>query len=117
MQRKHETASDEPMTWENGGYWGVCPRCRRNDGYINAGRSHWFFCKEHRVKWCVGANLFSSWRHETEAEQRRVYDEIGLGEFEQIEPLGLPEPRRTDTQSEQRAKYPDHHPDDDEMPF
>jgi hypothetical protein len=40
MQRKHETASDEPMTWENGGYWGVCPRCRRNDGYINAGRSH-----------------------------------------------------------------------------
>ncbi len=71
-------------------YFGVCPQCRRHDGFINVGRSHYFFCKEHRVKWCVGANLFSSWRDETEAEQRRIYDEIGLGEFEKIEPLGVP---------------------------
>jgi hypothetical protein len=93
MPKEHETASDKPLTWENDGYWGVCPQCRRNDGYINAGRSHWFFCKEHRVKWWVGANLFSSWRDETEAEQPRVYDEIGLGEFEEIKPLDVPEPQ------------------------
>jgi hypothetical protein len=65
-------------------YFGVCPHCGKNDGFINVGRSHWFFCKEHRVKWCAGANLFSSWRHETEAEQRRIYNEIGLGEFEEL---------------------------------
>jgi hypothetical protein len=26
-------------------------------------------------------------------EQRRIYDEIGLGEFEEIKPLGVPEPQ------------------------
>jgi RecA-family ATPase len=25
-------------------------------------RSHWFVCHEHKVKWCVGSNLFSGWR-------------------------------------------------------
>jgi hypothetical protein len=81
-------ASDEPMTWQEG-YFGVCPQCRRHDGYANVGKSQYFFCKKHRVKWCIGANVFSSWRDQTEAEQRRIYDEIGLGEFEKIEPLGV----------------------------
>jgi hypothetical protein len=93
-----EMMNDEPMTLENGGYFGVCPQCRRNDGYANAGRSHWFFCKKHRVKWCAGSNLFSSWRDETEEEQRRVYEEIGLGEFEEIKPLHLPELEETGKQ-------------------
>ena len=84
--------NDEPMTLENNGYFGVCPQCRRNDGYANVGPSHWFFCKKHRVMWCVGSNLFSSWKDETEEEQRRVYHEIGLGEFEEIRPLHLLEP-------------------------
>jgi hypothetical protein len=47
-----------------------CPECGQDDGYLNAGRSHWMFCDEHQVKWCIGSNLFSSWREETEAEQR-----------------------------------------------
>ena len=66
-------------------YFGVCPQCHKNDGCINVGRSHWFYCKEHRVKWCVGANLFSSWRYQTEDEQRRIYNDLGFGEFQQIE--------------------------------
>jgi hypothetical protein len=32
----------------------------------------------------VGTNLFSSWREEDEAEQRRIYNEIGLGEFKEL---------------------------------
>ena len=32
-------------------------------------------------------NLLSSWRNQTEDEQRRVYDEIGLGEFTEVKPL------------------------------
>jgi hypothetical protein len=40
-------------------YFGDCPTCGRNDVYLNAYRSRIF-----------GANLFSSWRGETEAEQR-----------------------------------------------
>jgi len=43
-------------------YFGGCPHCGGNDGYANVGRSHWFFCKAHKTSWCIGANLFSSWR-------------------------------------------------------
>jgi hypothetical protein len=74
-------------------YFGVCPTCQKTDGYTNVGRSHWFFCKEHRVKWWVGSNLFSSWQGETEEYQRRRFDEIGLGEFETIKAI-YPEQRK-----------------------
>src|SRR5882724_6327756 len=43
------------------GCWGVCPYCHRTDGYINFGCYHWFVCDAHRVKWCVGENLFRTW--------------------------------------------------------
>jgi hypothetical protein len=66
-------------------YFGVCPKCCQTDGYLNIGESHWFFCREHKLKWCVGWNLFSSWQHETEEEQRRKYDAEGFGDYEQIE--------------------------------
>jgi hypothetical protein len=106
----------EPMTSENGGYFGVCPQCRRHDGFANVGRSHWSFCREHRVKWWVGDNLFSSWRDQTEEEQRRIYDEIGLGEFEKIEPLDVPEePERREREIAELAAIK--RSDDDELPF
>lgn len=63
------------------GYFGTCPDCGKSDGYINIGKSHWFYCAEHRVKWMVGANLFSTWQNETEDHQRRKYAELGFGEF------------------------------------
>jgi hypothetical protein len=76
-------------------YFGGCPHCGRADGCTNVGRSHWFFCKTHKTKWCIGWNLFSSWRDQTEDEQRRAYDEIGLGEFTTVEPLPCTDPRIT----------------------
>jgi hypothetical protein len=66
-------------------YFGGCPTCGKNDGYRNVGRSHWFFCLEHRVVWCAGSNLFSSWHGETEAEQREKHKLIE--DFEQVEPI------------------------------
>src|SRR5262249_39273894 len=39
-------------------YFGGCPRCRKNDGCVNIGRDHWFFCEEHKTKWCVGSILW-----------------------------------------------------------
>ena len=47
-------------------YWGGCRFCRKNDGCLSIGPVHWYVCHRHRVKWCVGENLFSAWRHETE---------------------------------------------------
>jgi hypothetical protein len=68
-------------------YFGVCPHCKKSDGYLNVGKSHWFYCIKHKTKWCFGWNLFSSWQYETEDEQRRAYDDIGLGSFTEVMPL------------------------------
>jgi hypothetical protein len=67
-------------------YFGVCPHCHRRDGFINIRRGQWFYCREHKLKWWAGSNLFSSWRDETEEEQRKIYDELGFGEFKHIDP-------------------------------
>jgi hypothetical protein len=52
-------------------HFGWCPECGRSDGYRNIGRQHWYFCDAHRVRWSVGSNLFSSWRHEDDATWQR----------------------------------------------
>jgi hypothetical protein len=72
---------------KNDSYFGVCPNCGRTDGYINVGRGHWFFCKEHKVTWLAGTNLFSAWRDETEDHQRKIFDELDFGSFETVEPV------------------------------
>jgi hypothetical protein len=51
-------------------YFGGCPTCGRNDGLYNVYKQHWFVCHTHKVRWTIGSNLFSSWRDETEDEQR-----------------------------------------------
>ena len=38
-------------------YFGLCPHCHDNDGFINLGRGHWFLCHEHKVMWFIGSNL------------------------------------------------------------
>jgi hypothetical protein len=82
-------------------YFGGCPRCGNNDGCTSIGRSHWYFCKAHRTKWCVGSNLFSSWRDQTVDEQRRAYTAIGLGYFAEVKPLPCSDPnRRNETHNE-----------------
>jgi hypothetical protein len=68
-------------------YFGVCPECHRTDGYINVGRGHWFYCQQHHTRWCVGSNLFDSWKFETEDEQRDIYDRVGFSRFQDVEPF------------------------------
>ena len=47
-------------------YFGGCPHCGGNDGFLNVEREHWFMCDRHKTKWRIGENLFSSWRDEGE---------------------------------------------------
>ena len=54
------------MTIETDEYFGGCPECGQNDGYLNVGGNHWFVCDAHSTCWSVGYNLFSSWRDESE---------------------------------------------------
>ena len=51
-------------------HFGVCPACGVGGHVLNVGRTHWFYCEEHEVCWCVGSNLFSSWRDESEETWR-----------------------------------------------
>jgi hypothetical protein len=95
-------------------YFGLCPHCHKNDGYVNAGKSHRFYCKEHKVSWCAGSNLFSSWRHQTEDEQRRIWNEIGLNDFADIEPYFPPQ---VATESRPPIPTQDWDPDPDPLPF
>jgi hypothetical protein len=63
-------------------HFGVCPICHKADGYANAYRDHIFFCKEHKKLWLGGSNVFSSCREQTQEEQREIWNEIGLDDFE-----------------------------------
>ena len=67
------------------GDFGVCPECRRNDGYINVHKAHWYMCHAHQTKWCAGWNLFSTWKRETESdweENNRL-----LRGYREVEPI------------------------------
>lgn len=45
-----------------------CPLCDKNDGYLNAGPQHWVICKEHKIRWLHGENLFPDWKNQTMSE-------------------------------------------------
>jgi hypothetical protein len=50
-------------------YFGGCPHCLHNDGFLNTiGREHWFVCHRHKMKWSFGYNVFTV--HDTEDELR-----------------------------------------------
>ena len=66
-------------------YFGGCPECGTNDGYLNVGREHWFVCDKHKTKWWIGSNLFSSWMEETEEEWQR--NKIKLADYREVEPI------------------------------
>lgn len=71
-------------------YFGGCPECGGMDGMANAGKAHWFYCKQHKTMWTPGTNLFSSAKAETVEYQRNRWYEIGMDEFTIVHPI-LPE--------------------------
>lgn len=65
--------------------FGLCPECGFTDGYVNVGRSHWFLCDVHKTRWIGGANIFSSWRDESEEDWERNVDK--LSGYRRVDPL------------------------------
>lgn len=59
-------------------YFGHCPIPEHENYYLNIGRGHWMVCDECKIKWFIGANLFSSWREENKgtwrANAKRIKD-------------------------------------------
>lgn len=92
------------------GYWGLCPICKKTDGYVNIGRNHWFICEKHRTRWWIGSNLFSSWRGETESEQLRHCKKIGFDTFRDVKPFypeieGVQRVNNEETKKKQSAVF------------
>ena len=53
-------------------HWGGwCPECGRRDDCLNVKSTHWYCCHTHQTRWCVGSNLFSSWKAEDESVWQR----------------------------------------------
>ena len=73
-------------------FFGGCPRCGREDGYLNVGRAHWFVCHKHRTRWLRGMNLFGSWRHESKSDWTKNWKTIAA--YEEVEPVSEWPPRR-----------------------
>jgi hypothetical protein len=71
-------------------FFGGCPVCLSNNGYLNIGRNHWFYCTAHRVKWNRGENLFSTWRMENEEDWRK--NQELLTDYETVQPVFPPWP-------------------------
>jgi hypothetical protein len=65
--------------------FGLCPVCHKTDGYVNAGSTQYFYCEAHKKAWCVGT-ILEDWRDQTKDEQRRIWEEMGMEHFEQVEP-------------------------------
>jgi hypothetical protein len=65
--------------------FGGCPICHGSSGYLNVGPEHYFFCHEHKTKWCVGSNLFGCWREESDEEWLR--NEYRLANYRTVEPV------------------------------
>ena len=66
-------------------YWGGCPECGGNDGFVNVERTHWFVCDAHKTKWDVGSNLFSCWRRQDEEIWERNFKM--LADYREVEAL------------------------------
>jgi hypothetical protein len=69
------------------GYFGLCPFCHRTDGCVRSGEPGTFYvyiCREHKVKWKVGTDLFSCWRDET--PEALASNRALLESYESVEP-------------------------------
>jgi hypothetical protein len=111
---RREPPGTQPTSGNDYAGFGVCPICGKSDRYLNAGRTQVFYCAEHKKSWCAGSNIFSSWRFETEDEQRRKWNEVGLDTFERVDPGGA---SFNDYRAEDPFAESLPQPDDKPMPF
>ena len=64
--------------------FGYCPKCGKNDGFVNLGKEHWFICREHKMKWFGGSNMFDGWENQTVAQTLGI--EAMLNDYQEVLP-------------------------------
>ena len=88
---------------DNISYWGGCPTCGGNDGCMtDSARDHWYYCRTHRAKWCIGGNLFSN-NHMS--QQDFLANDYRLQHFDVVEPLAQINPEWLERQAYLRAEW------------
>jgi hypothetical protein len=78
-------------------HFGGCPVCGNASHVLNVERDHYYTCDEHKKRWRVGSNLFSSWRHENEEtweENKKV-----LEGYEEVDPVIGPEVKKEENKN------------------
>lgn len=83
-------------------YFGGCPECGGNDGYLNVGRNHWYICHEHKTRWLLGSNLFSSWQEQSEEDWKRNAELIS--DYKNVEPIFDEEATQEELKKEERRR-------------
>ena len=74
----------QAVLFNDDNYFGHCPVPEHQNYCLNIGRGHWMVCDKCRIKWFMGANLFSSWRYQNEdvwranEKELRKYREIDI---------------------------------------
>jgi hypothetical protein len=63
-------------------YFGHCPILTHENYYLNISRGHWMVCDECKIRWFIGANLFSSWRNQTKTTWKKNF--IKIKDYEKI---------------------------------
>ena len=77
-----ETATEAIQNPES--QFGLCPECNARDGFVHIGRQEWFYCKEHKTKWCTSENMLSGWREMSEKDFQENADM--LKDYTEVEP-------------------------------
>jgi hypothetical protein len=67
------------------GYFGGCPNCHGDNGFLNVNRTHFFVCHKHSCFWPIGANLFHGWMLEDEDAWRS--NAALLANYNEIKPV------------------------------
>jgi hypothetical protein len=70
-------------------YFGGCPECGGTHGCRSVGPEHWYYCDDHKTKWCVGADLFSTWKEL--GEQGWARNRAHLADYTEVQSLGTHE--------------------------
>ncbi|MEQ8692939.1 MAG: hypothetical protein RIC89_19155 [Pseudomonadales bacterium] len=69
-------------------YFGGCPECGNNDGYMNVSSNHICVCDTHKTAWRVGSNLFSDWKDES--EEVWAHNAKMLESYREVTPVRAP---------------------------
>jgi len=77
-------SESQGVLFDDDDFIGHCSVPKHENYCLNIGPAHWMACDKCRIKWLIGANLFSSWRYQNvdiwmaNEKKLRKYREIDI---------------------------------------